>query len=90
MSAGTYRFIATSDDGIRVYVDNRLVIDQWYDHPAQTFTADVSLTAGHHLAVVEYYENMGYAVAKVSWAPAPVPPHNWRGKKVSGWLWRQS
>ena len=87
VSAGTYRFTATSDDGIRIYVDNRLVIDQWYDHAAQTFTADVDLTAGHHLVRVEYYENMGYAVAKVSWASVPTIPHGWRGEYFSNrWL----
>ena len=80
VSAGTYRFTATSDDGMRVYVDDRLIIDQWHDHPARTYTADVVLTAGHHLVTVEYYENTGYAVAKVTWAPAPTTIHNWRGE----------
>ena len=32
MPAGLYRFTATSDDGIRVYVDNDLIINQWYEH----------------------------------------------------------
>jgi hypothetical protein len=87
VTTGTYRFTATSDDGIRVYVDNRLVIDQWHDHPARTYTGDVSLTAGHHLVAVEYYENMGYAVAKVSWVPVPDTPHNWRGEYFNNrWL----
>jgi hypothetical protein len=80
VAAGTYRFTATSDDGIRVYVDSDVVIDQWYDHAPQTFTADVSLTDGHHLVKVEYYENMGGAVAEVSWEPASAPPDVWRGE----------
>jgi hypothetical protein len=80
VAAGTYRFIATSDDGIRVYVDGDLVIDQWYDHAPQTFTADVSLTAGHHLVKVEYYENRGGAVARVSWDAASAPFDGWHGE----------
>lgn len=80
LAAGTWRFTATSDDGMRVYVDNRLIIDQWSDHPARTLVADISLTAGHHLVLVEYYENTGLAVAKVSWAPASTTPRNWLGE----------
>ena len=57
--AGSYRFYATSDDGIRVWVDNKLIIDQWHDHPVLTYKADVSLSASHHEVRVEYYENSG-------------------------------
>ena len=86
-AAGTYRFTATSDDGIRVYVDGNLVIDEWHDHPARTFIADVSLAAGHHWVVVEYYENTGHAVAKVSWELAPDPSRPWRGQYFTNrWL----
>lgn len=78
--AGRYRFTATADDGIRVYVDNNLIINQWSDHPAQTFTADIALTAGHHLVVVEYYENTGLAIARLAYGPAAVTPVNWYGE----------
>src|SRR5687768_2232522 len=37
---GTYRFTATSDDGIRVWLDGALIIDQWYDHSATTVNVD--------------------------------------------------
>ncbi len=80
VAAGTYRFTATADDGIRVYVDNSLVINQWSDHPAQTFTADVVLSAGHHQVVVEFYENGGFAVAKLTWGAKPNDIVNWRGE----------
>lgn len=78
--AGNYRFTAVSDDGIRLWVDNQLILDQWYDHPVMTFTADVALTAGHHSVKVEYYENGGYAVARVFWAPVPINPNAWQGQ----------
>jgi hypothetical protein len=83
--AGSYRFTTTSDDGIRVYVDNNLIINYWNDHPAQVSTADIALSAGHHLVVVEYYEHGGYAVAKVSWeAGSSEPPADaWRGEYFS-------
>ena len=80
VSAGTYRFTATSDDGIRVYVDGELIISDWSDHPAKTVSVEKQLNAGYHLVVVEYYENGGLAVAKLSWAPASAPIANWRGE----------
>lgn len=77
----TYRFAATSDDGIRVWVDGDLIINEWYDHPVQTFTGDKALSAGRHRIVVEYYEAERGAIAQLWWAPAPPPDgQNWRGE----------
>ncbi len=80
VTPGLYRFTATSDDGIRVSVDGVLIINQWNDHAPLTFSADRNLSTGHHYVVVDYYENMGGAVARVSWAPATPAIHNWRGE----------
>jgi hypothetical protein len=68
LAGGTYTFTARSDDGIRVWVDGALVIDAWRNQPATTYTATRTLTAGDHQVRVEYYENLGQAVAQVSWA----------------------
>jgi hypothetical protein len=77
--AGTYRFTVTSDDGVRVFVDDVKIIDGWWDHAAQTFTADRTLSAGHHLARVEFYERGGVAVCQFSWTSV-IPITNWRGE----------
>lgn len=79
LQAGTYRFSATSDDGMRVYINGELIINDWSDHSARTVNADKYLGSGHHLVVVEYYENGVDAVAKVTWAPVS-PIVNWRGE----------
>ncbi len=78
VTPGRYRFTAVSDDGIRVYVDGQRVLDGWYDHPRRRFTADVDLTPGNHAVVVEYYEQTGAAVAKVSWEPLSSSQDGWR------------
>jgi glucose/arabinose dehydrogenase len=59
----TYRFTATGDDGIRVFLDGTQIIDGWSDHGPTTYTADVPVTAGSHTVVVEYYERTGGAQA---------------------------
>ncbi len=58
---GTYRISVTADDGVRVYVDGALVIDEWHDTFGETYTADVTLSGGQHTLMVEYYEARGDA-----------------------------
>ena len=62
---------------MRLWVDNELLIDQWRDQAPATFSASKYLGPGHHLVRVEYYEDFGGAVARVSWTqgtPPPPPP----------------
>jgi glucose/arabinose dehydrogenase/PKD repeat protein len=68
-TAGSYTFTATADDGVRVYLDGTLVINQWRDQSPTTYTASRQVTAGNHELKVEYYENGGGAVARVNVAP---------------------
>jgi hypothetical protein len=77
---GTYRFTATMDDGMRVFVDNNPVIDVWYDSQEHTVTADVPLSGGNHDIRVEYYEAGGEAVARVNWALVSGGTAVWRAE----------
>lgn len=67
-SSGTYDFTTTSDDGVRLYIDNNLVIDQWHDQGTASYTVTVPLTTGNHQIKLEYYQAFGGAVAKLTWA----------------------
>jgi len=74
-ATGDYVITATSDDGVRVWIDGVLVIDGWYDHPPTTFSTTRTLTAGAHTFRVEYYDS-GYG-AMISFqigGSAPPPP----------------
>jgi chitodextrinase len=72
-TAGSYQFTATADDGIRVWVDGTPLIDAWKDQAPTTYRATRILTAGEHAVKVEYYENGGGAVARVSWQLSQLP-----------------
>jgi len=72
--AADYEFAATADDGVRLWVDGQLLIDQWKDQSATTYKATRTMTSGAHEVKVEYYEYVGSAVAKVSWAKVVAPP----------------
>lgn len=60
---GTYRFRTESDDGVRLYVNDKLIIDQWNDHPKRTDIIDVFFShSGDQKIILEYYENTGHAI----------------------------
>jgi hypothetical protein len=62
-------FYTVSDDGIRLWIDGVLVIDNWTDHGPTENSATVSLSAGQRVSVrMEYYENGGGAVARLLWS----------------------
>jgi hypothetical protein len=66
-AAGTYRFSARVDDGVRIWVDNKLIVDSWADGSVRVVFADYTLTAGNHKIRVDYFESMGDALIKVWW-----------------------
>lgn len=66
-TSGVYRFKATSDDGMRVWLDNTLIIDAWFESPAHTVEANVNVTAGNHQLRIEYFEAGGNARAGFTW-----------------------
>ncbi len=66
--AGIYTFTATADDGVRVYVDDQLVIDQWKRQAPTTYTAEKTMTAGVHAVRVEFYEQVVGAQIVFSYA----------------------
>jgi MSHA biogenesis protein MshQ len=66
---GAYRFQTASDDGVRLWVDNQLVINRWNDHAVTTDTSNaVNLEAGGVYPVrMEFYENGGLAEIRLRW-----------------------
>ena len=67
IAAGTYNFIARSDDGVRVWIDNSLIIDEWRDRGPTENSVSRSISGGDHDIKVEYYEKDGGAVAQFRW-----------------------
>lgn len=68
--SGLYAFYTTSDDGIRLWVDNQLIINNWTDHGPTDNVGQIPLIAGSVYDIrLEFYENGGGAVAILGWAP---------------------
>ncbi|HRW11109.1 MAG TPA: PA14 domain-containing protein [Caldilineaceae bacterium] len=93
LDGGRYRFAVTADDGIRLYVNGRLLINEWHDQTATTYTVEQDLPGGATDVRIDYYENLDQATARFSYAKVladdstAAPPAaglsrraNWRGE----------
>jgi hypothetical protein len=70
-SSGDWRFTVTADDGVRLYVDGVLKINEWRIQGATTYSADVPLSTGFHQIRMDYFEWGGAAVASLNWEFIP-------------------
>lgn len=76
---GTQYITASADDGVKLYLDGELVIDDWFDKGGGGSTADVMTTAGvSRVFDMWYYENGGGAAVhllrysdNLGWAVIP-------------------
>jgi glucose/arabinose dehydrogenase len=68
-ATGTHTFYLTGDDGIRLWVNNQLLIDKFFDQSPTVYSATINLTAGQKYAIrVDFFETGGGAVVKLDWA----------------------
>nr|MBC7244024.1 hypothetical protein [Chloroflexota bacterium] len=65
--AGTYRFYAQVDDGVRLWLDAHLIIDRWHESTGALYSADAYLSTGSHAVRVEYFDAWDNAYARVWW-----------------------
>jgi len=66
---GTYTFFLESDDGSRLLIDGKIVVDNGGLHDMQTQDGNVDLKAGEHDLQIDYFENEndGGAGCVLSW-----------------------
>lgn len=69
LTAGTYRFTVTADDGVRVYINGQQILNQWREQAPTTFTVDVQVSTGNQAIQVDYFQGIGDARVTVSWDP---------------------
>ncbi|HON90287.1 MAG TPA: PA14 domain-containing protein [Sedimentisphaerales bacterium] len=64
----TVQFITTSDDGVRLWLNGKLLLDNWTSHSSADDIASVNLVAGQFYRLkMEWFENGGNAVAQLAW-----------------------
>ncbi|HEU4869748.1 MAG TPA: glycoside hydrolase family 3 C-terminal domain-containing protein [Pyrinomonadaceae bacterium] len=67
--SGNYTLGFTADDGARLYVDGKLLVEAWSSNPTKTATKEIALEAGRSYDLrMEYFQNNREAVAKLVWS----------------------
>ncbi|MES2823581.1 MAG: PA14 domain-containing protein [Pseudomonadota bacterium] len=65
----TYTFRTISDDGVRLRINGRLIIDNWTDHGTTNDLGQIQLEAGHWYSIeLEFYENTVGANIELYWS----------------------
>ncbi|MBN2129559.1 MAG: DUF1349 domain-containing protein [Sedimentisphaerales bacterium] len=71
----SFTFLTRSDDGVRLWLDGVLIIDNWTEHAATVDTScPVALTGGQRYSLrMDMYENGGGAIAELYWESPSLP-----------------
>jgi GH43 family beta-xylosidase len=73
-TTGAYKMILSSDDGVRLFVDGKLLVENWTGHFVTRNEATVQLTAGKATSIrLDYFELDQNASVKLSWSAAGIP-----------------
>lgn len=66
--SGTYKIGVNSDDGIRLWLNNELLVDEWHNRGATTDQVEITMEAEKKYAIkLEYFDNGGDAVCQLLW-----------------------
>ena len=66
--SGEYTFITSADDGIHLWVNGEMLVDDWETHPTETHKGTIYLEEGQAYDIkMEYFEFMGGANVKLGW-----------------------
>ncbi|MEN8155517.1 MAG: glycoside hydrolase family 3 C-terminal domain-containing protein [Bacteroidota bacterium] len=65
---GGYELALKTDDGVRLWINDELVIDSWIIRPEATDLYTTHLKAGERVKVrIEYFDNGGAAICQLIW-----------------------
>ena len=67
--SGEYTLQAESDDGIRIWLDGKLILEHWDIHTPAIDEVKFTATEGLHTLAVEYFEAGGLAVLDITIEP---------------------
>ena len=70
----TYTFHTFSDDGVRLWVNNQQIINNWTNHGGVENTGSISLVAGQKYSIrMEYFEGNGTSISQLLWSSPSTP-----------------
>lgn len=64
-----YTFQTHAEDGVRLWIDGRQIINKWEDAPPYLQEANIPLQAGHKYDIrLDYHNKMGEAILRLRWS----------------------
>jgi len=66
---GNYTFSLLVDDGARLFIDDKPVVDAWYDSDSVEFKKSIFLTKGPHTIRLDYYNHLWGIALRLFWTP---------------------
>ena len=81
--SGRYVLHVAVDDGMRIWLNDKLILNEWRPQPVRHFTTSVELNAGEPYKLrVDYFQDILDTRARVTWErpdlPPTPPPSSWR------------
>jgi hypothetical protein len=65
---GRYEFRAVHDDGVRLWIDGKCVIDAWVDTSERSSVGSAFLPSGWVPLRFEFYDSSSHAIARLRWS----------------------
>ncbi|MFC1726158.1 glycoside hydrolase family 3 N-terminal domain-containing protein [candidate division KSB1 bacterium] len=63
-----YKIGISSDDGVRMYIDGKLIIDKWFDRGVTPEVINIDFEAGRKYELkIEYFQKGGYTFVSLGW-----------------------
>jgi hypothetical protein len=73
-TAGLYTFYVNSNDGVRLYINNQLIIDRWAPQGTTESSGTFQMDGGNRYPIrLEYFDETDAALAQLRWSAADVP-----------------
>jgi hypothetical protein len=72
-----YSFLTYTDDGVKLWIDGDLIIDDWTIQPPKINEASKSLSIGKHTIKLEYFENTVDAIVRLYWKSEHQTDDSW-------------
>ena len=70
----TYTFYTKSDDGVRLWVNNQLIINKWLGSGLREASGTAQLTTGVKTPIrIDYYDLSGNAQIELKWSSPSTP-----------------
>jgi len=84
--AGEYEFWLTCDDGVRLWLDDRLVIDSWQAQRARNHRAKVNLEAGKKYRLrIDYFNSQNGTQMRLAWTTPDMPREIYNPNEIKSW-----